>query len=304
MNAISAKDTRQARLMRMATYASVTVAFTLIGIKIFAYVLTGSVALLSSLIDSVLDAFASVINLLAVRHSLMPADREHRFGHGKAEPLAGLGQAAFISGSSVFLVFEAINHLIHPRPVEHGMTGIVVIFISLLLTIMLVIYQKYVVSRTKSIAIHADSIHYLSDIGLNLSVIIALVLSAYMDLPLADPIIAIGIAAYIIHSAWTILINAYNQLMDKELPDADREKIVDIALGHPCVSDLHELRTRTAGQDVFIQLHLEIDGSISLLNAHRIADEVERSLRAAYPNADILIHQDPAGLEEIPAEPD
>ena len=291
-------DNTKSLLMRRATWASVSVAAILIGIKSFAYIMTGSVAMLSSLIDSLLDALASVINLLAVRHSLIPADQEHRFGHGKAEALAGLGQAAFITGSSVFLVFEALNHLINPRPVEHGFIGIVVTAVSLILTIGLLMYQKYVVDRTGSIAIQADSIHYLSDIVLNLSVFAALVLSAYLGLPLADPVFALGIAAYIIHSAWTIVRNAFDQLMDRELPDADRQRILQIATGHREVRDLHELRTRMAGQDLFIQLHLVLDNGISLLNAHRIADEVEAKLRQAFPNADILIHQDPEGVEE------
>ncbi|OGT74373.1 MAG: divalent metal cation transporter FieF [Gammaproteobacteria bacterium RIFCSPLOWO2_02_FULL_56_15] len=291
-------DNTKSLLMRRATWASVSVAAILIGIKSFAYIMTGSVAMLSSLIDSLLDALASVINLLAVRHSLIPADQEHRFGHGKAEALAGLGQAAFITGSSVFLVFEALNHLINPRPVEHGFIGIVVTAVSLILTIGLLMYQKYVVDRTGSIAIQADSIHYLSDIVLNLSVFAALVLSAYLGLPLADPVFALGIAAYVIHSAWTIVRNAFDQLMDRELPDADRQRILQIATGHREVRDLHELRTRMAGQDLFIQLHLVLDNGISLLNAHRIADEVEAKLRQAFPNADILIHQDPEGVEE------
>lgn len=282
-----------ARLMRAATYASVGVAVTLIIIKIIAYIMTGSVALLSSLIDSILDSFASILNLIAVKHSLEPADREHRFGHGKAEPLAGLGQATFIIVSSLFLIFEALNHLIHPRNIENGMVGIAVIVISLGFTMALVTYQKYVVTKTRSLAIKADSIHYLSDIILNISVIVALVCSAYLDLPLADPIFALGIAAYIIYSAWTIVKNAFNQLMDRELPDEDREKIKQIALQHPEVKDLHELRTRESGQDVFIQLHLVMDGHLNLNTTHRIADEVEAEIRNAFPGADILIHQDP-----------
>ena len=184
------------RLMQLASYASVAVAITLILIKIFAYVMTGSVALLSSLLDSVLDAFASIINMIAIRHALSPADREHRFGHGKAEPLAGLGQAVFIMASSLFLIFEALNHLVQPRPVENGATGIVVIVISLVFTICLVTFQRYVIKKTGSVAITADSIHYLSDIFLNVSVILALVCSAYLDLPLADPLFALAIAAY------------------------------------------------------------------------------------------------------------
>ena len=288
----------KAQLMRRATYASVTVAFTLIIIKFIAYVLTGSVAVLSSLVDSVLDAFASVVNLFAVRHALTPADEEHRFGHGKAEPLAGLAQAAFIAGSSLFLVFEAIHRMINPLQIQHSIVGIVVIVISLVFTILLVMFQKHVVRQTQSIAIHADSIHYLSDVAMNLSVIAALILSAYFGWLIADPVFALGIAAYIVYSAWQIASNSLNQLMDRELPDVDRHRIMKIAMQHPAVKSLHELRTRTSGKDVFIQLHLEMDGAIALLNAHTIADEVELELREAFPNADIIIHEDPEGLEE------
>lgn len=284
--------------MRRATYASVTVAFTLIIIKFIAYILTGSIAVLSSLVDSVLDAFASVVNLFAVRHALTPADEEHRFGHGKAEPLAGLAQAAFITGSSLFLIFEAINRMVNPLQIQHSIVGIVVIVISLVFTILLVMFQKHVVRQTQSIAVHADSIHYLSDVVTNLSVIVALVLSTYFGWLIADPLFALCIAAYIVYSAWQIASNALNQLMDRELPEVDRERIKKIAMKHSEVKNLHELRTRASGKDVFIQLHLEMDGAIALLKAHTIADEVERELREAFPNADIIIHEDPAGLEE------
>jgi ferrous-iron efflux pump FieF len=279
--------------MRMATYASVFVACVLIVLKLVAYVMTGSVALLSSLIDSSLDAFASIINLFAVRHALEPADAEHRFGHGKAEALAGLAQATFIMASSLFLVFEALNHLYTPQPIEHGAVGIVVIVISLISTIALVSFQKYVVKRTNSLAIHADSIHYMSDIGLNIAVIAALVITIYFDMPLADPIFAIIIAAYIVWSAWSIVKNASDQLMDRELPDEDRDKIRTIGLKHPKVEDIHELRTRMAGRDIFIQFHLEMDGEITLNEAHIIADEVELDLLIEFPGADIMIHEDP-----------
>ena len=177
------------------------------------------------------------------------------------------------------------------------MVGIVVILISLCLTIGLVIYQRYVIKHTRSLAIQAESIHYISDITMNASVIVALVLSTYFNWPTADPIFALGIAGYIIYSVWAIIKNAFNQLMDRELPERDREKIISIAMGHPEVKNLHELRTRSSGKDVFIQMHLEMDGDISLITAHTIADEVEKELNAVFPNADIIIHQDPAGIE-------
>jgi ferrous-iron efflux pump FieF len=290
-------EDKKALLMRRATVASVAVAFTLIGIKFIAYILTGSVALLSSLIDSVLDSLASIVNFIAVRHSLSPADKEHRFGHGKAEPLAGLAQAAFIMGSSLFLIFEAINRFVNPHAILHGDMGIVVMLISLVATIVLVIYQRHVVKQTGSLAIQADSIHYFSDIALNLGVILALFLSTYWNWSLADPLIAMGIAIYIVFSAWRIVKQSLDQLMDRELSDEDRDQIKTIVNEHTGVVSLHELRTRASGKDIFIQTHLDMDARMSLIEAHRVSEEVEEKLQAAFPNADILIHQDPVEPE-------
>ncbi len=283
--------------MRRATYASVAVALCLIIFKILAFLVTGSVALLSSLVDSVLDCLASIINLLAVRQSLVPADDEHRFGHGKAEPLAGLGQAAFITGSSIFLVLESINRMVHPKVVEQGEIGLLVMLFSLAATIALVAYQSYVVRQTGSVAIRADSIHYFSDIALNIGVIIALLLTTYAGWGLADPIIALLIALYIVSSAWKIIKQSLDQLMDRELPLEQRQVIIDLLDSQTAIAGYHDLRTRTSGTDVFIQLHLDIDGSISLTEAHAIAGEVESSLRTRFPTADILIHQDPVDRE-------
>lgn len=290
-------DPRNARLLRGATVAAVIVACTLIVIKAAAYFVTGSVALLSSLVDSMLDSLASLVNFFAVRHSLVPADHEHRFGHGKAEPLAGLGQAAFITGSAVFLVVESVNRLVNPTPVSHGPVGIVVMVISLALTLLLVLYQRHVIRRTQSMAIRADSLHYAGDIVLNVSVIIALVLSSNMGMSAADPLFALGISTCILWSAAHIAIESMHQLMDRELPDADRARIIAICRRNCAVRNVHELRTRASGMDIFIQLHLEMDGNLTLLQAHRVADDVEGELRREFPNADVIIHEDPAGLE-------
>ena len=284
--------------MRWATYASVAVAFVLIIIKMIAYVFTGSVAILSSLIDSLLDLIASAINLFAVKHALVPADHEHRYGHGKAEAIAGLTQAAFIVGSSLFLIFEAINRFSHPQAVENGMVGIGVMVITITLTALLVKFQHYVVKKTGSIAINADSLHYVGDLLLNLSVIAALILSVYFDVQMADPIFALLIAAFILKSAWEIVKQSLSQLMDQELPDTLREEIKTIALQHPGVRNLHELRTRSSGRQYFIQLHLEMDGELKLKEAHQIANEVENEICKAFPNAEVIIHEDMEGLHE------
>lgn len=284
--------------MRQATYASVAVAGTLIVAKGAAWAITDSVAMLSALIDSLLDALASIINLFAVRHALQPADREHRFGHGKAESLAGLGQAAFIAGSAVFLIFEALQRLARPVAVEHGGVGIAVSVYAIIATLGLVLYQSYVVRRTKSVAIAADSLHYKSDLALNASVIAALVLSGTFGFAYADPVFAIGIAAFVLFSAWQIFKRSYDELMDREFPQEVRQKIREIATAPAEVIDMHDLRTRSSGRDSFIQLHLELPSDISLMEAHRIADDVELRLRDAFPEAEVIIHQDPAGVEE------
>ncbi len=286
------------RLRRSATYASVSVAVILIVVKFAAWLETGSVALLSSLVDSLLDALASLVTLIAVRHAMSPADREHRFGHGKAEPLAVLGQSAFITGSAMLLLAEAVRRLLWPLPVENPPAGIAVMIFSIALTIGLVLYQQHVVRRTGSIAITADELHYRSDLVLNLSVIAALVLGSVLDRPILDPLFGAAIGIWIIYSAVRLARLSLFQLMDHELPDDEREKIRTIAQSHPDVVAAHDLRTRVAGPTAFIQIHIEMDGGLSLIRAHEISDEVEAQLRSAYPNAQVIIHQDPEGIEE------
>lgn len=288
-----------ARLMRRATLAAVLVAVVLIAMKSVVYYFTGSVAMLGTLFDSLLDGSASLLNLFAVRASLTPADDEHRFGHGKAEALAGLGQSIFIFGSAGYIAFASIQRLMEPAPISHSTAGIVVTVIAILLTLALVSYQRHVVSQTRSLAIEADSIHYRGDLLMNLAVIAALILSGYFGWYWADPVFGLVIAALIAWSAAMIVMNATNQLMDRELSDDDRERIKTIALSHAEVVNIHDLRTRTSGLQMFIQFHLELDRNITLLDAHHISDEVEKDMIAAFPGADVLIHQDPAGMEKL-----
>ncbi|WP_374448028.1 cation diffusion facilitator family transporter [Stella sp.] len=286
-----------ARLLRRAGRASVAVAASLIAMKVAAYVATDSVALLSSLLDSLLDLAASVVNMLAIRHALVPADDEHRFGHGKAEPLAGLAQAAFIAGSAVLLFFEAGRRLVDPQPVSNTGVGVLVMVVSILASLALVVFQRHVIRRTGSVAVGADSLHYQSDLLLNGSVILSLLASRWLDLPWLDPLFGIGIGLFILWSAWQIIRLSVTQLMDRELPDEDRARIRTIARAHPDVIDVHDLRTRSAGPHAFVQLHVELDGGMPLRRAHAVADAVEAAIRAAFPHAEIIIHQDPAGME-------
>lgn len=291
-------DNPDARLLRLATRTAVGIAALLILAKLVAWIMTDSVAILSSLMDSVLDVGASLINMYAVAHALVPADQEHRFGHGKAEALAGLAQSAFISGSALFLVAEAGQRLFDPHPLLRNEVGIVVMVLSLVLTIGLVLFQRHVVRRTKSIAISADSLHYKGDILANLGVIAALVLAGRFGWIYADAVIALIVAAYILFGAWGIIRSSLDQLMDRELPEEQRARIQEIARSHEHVEDVHDLRTRSSGLQSFIQLHLELDSNLSLLRAHEIADEVEALICEAFPETEVMIHQDPAGLEE------
>jgi ferrous-iron efflux pump FieF len=288
---------KAARLLRLGTTASVAVALVLIAIKGIAWWLSDSVAVLSSLVDSLLDAGASLLTFFAVRASLQPADREHRFGHGKAEALASLGQSAFVAGSGFLLLFEASRRLAEPRAVSYEYAAIAVMLVSIVLTLALVLYQAHVVRQTGSLAISGDSLHYKGDLFTNASVIAALALHLVFGWKEVDALFAIAIVAYILWSAWQIGSAALDQLMDRELSDAERARILEIARAHSETRAVHDMRTRKAGLSTFIQLHLELDAHLSLVRAHRIADEVEAAILAEFPTAEVIIHQDPSGYE-------
>ncbi len=292
-------DPERARLlMRRATNLAVAAAALMIVGKLGAWLATDSVSILSSLADSVMDVLASLINLFAVRQALQPPDREHRFGHGKAEPLAGLGQALFISASAIFLIVEAVGRILEPEPIARAPVGIGVMVFATIVTTALVTYQRRVVRLTGSTAIRADALHYASDILMNIGVIAALALAMTVGWGLADPIIALVIAAVIIHAAVRVARSAIQQLMDREFPEQDRERIRQIVLEHPDVLNCHDLRTRRSGIDSFIQVHVEMDSSLTLLRAHEISDDVEARIRKVFPHAEVLIHADPEGIEE------
>lgn len=284
--------------MKRAAAASVSVATLLLATKLAAWLVTGSVAILSSLIDSLLDVAASAINLVAVRHALVPADAEHRFGHGKAEAIAGLMQATIVAASALFLVYQAVQRLIVPQNLQHTGIGIAVMLGAIVLTAALIFYQSRVVRRTGSLAIAADSVHFRSDLLTNLGVIAALVLSTMFDLPRADAIIALMIAAYVGLSAWKIWLRSIDNIMDRELPDDERGRIRDIVLAHPEAMGIHDLRTRSSGSNSFIQFHVEVATSCSLVEAHRISDEIEDAVSTAFPDAEVIIHADPYGIQE------
>jgi ferrous-iron efflux pump FieF len=286
--------------MRRAAKASVSVSLFLVAIKIFAYFASHSVAMLASLADSALDLFTAGLNLFAIHEALAPADKEHRFGHGKAEPLAGLAQGAFITASAMFLVIQAVQRLLNPQPIDHGLEALLVMLVSIAMAIGLILYERSVIKRTGSLAVSADQTHYIGDLVTNIGVVIAILLVTVLGWQSADPIIALLVAAVLVGSAWLVFRKCLDQLMDHELPDSDREKIIAIVRSHPQVKSLHDLKTRAAGLYTFIQCHIELDPDMPLAEAHAVSDEVEHALCAAFDKAEVIIHQDPAGLEEVP----
>ncbi len=292
----------QGKYMRRAAKASVSISLFLVAIKTFAYFASHSVAMLASLADSALDLFTAGLNLFAIHEALAPADKEHRFGHGKAEPLAGLAQGAFITASAMFLVLQAVQRLLNPQPIDHGLEALLVMLVSIAMAIGLILYERSVIKRTGSLAVSADQTHYLGDLVTNIGVVIAILLATVLGWQLADPIIALLVAAVLVGSAWLVFRKSLDQLMDHELPDVDREKIIGIVRAHPQVKSLHDLRTRAAGLYTFIQVHIELDPGMPLAEAHAVSDEVEHALCAAFDKAEVIIHQDPAGLEAVPEQ--
>ncbi|MBG0841565.1 MULTISPECIES: cation diffusion facilitator family transporter [Pseudomonadaceae] len=285
-------DPQHARLMRLATRAALTVALTLVLAKAIAWWLSGSVSLLAGLTDSLLDSAASLINLVAVHFALRPADEDHRYGHGKAEALAGLGQALFIGVSAVLIGLQGVERLQVPQPLEAEGIGIAVMLLSLALTVALLSFQRKVVRETGSTAIHADSLHYRSDILLNSSILLALLLTRF-GWQQMDAIFAIGIAFYIFWSAISIVRGAIGVLMDEELPSETTQHMYQLATSVPGVLGAHDLRTRISGTRWFVQLHLELPGEMSLSDAHAHCEAVEKAIQERYPRAEVLVHADP-----------
>jgi cation diffusion facilitator family transporter len=248
--------------------------------------------MLAGLTDSLLDGVTSLLNLLAVHYALRPADDDHRYGHGKAESLSGMAQALFIAGSAVLIAFQAFQRLQHPEPVGAPWLSIGVIVLSLALTAALLILQYRVIRETGSNAIRADSLHYRSDMMLNGSILVALVLAAF-GFHQVDAWFGLGIAAYILWSAIQIARESFSVLMDEELPPDVSQHMLELACSVPGVLGAHDLRTRISGSHWFVQLHLELPGELSLSVAHGISDQAADAIHNAYPRAEVLVHADP-----------
>lgn len=277
-----------------STWAMATV-FILIVIKGYAYWQSESAAVLATFTDSLTDAAISFMMFLAVTYSLRPADRSHRHGHGKMEGIAALFQAAFLSAAGLFLVFEGIRRFAAPQIITHHMTGMVVAGIAIILSIILVTVQGYCLKKAPSLAVTADRAHYTTDIFLNGSVILTLLISYYKGPTWVDPLCAILIAVYYFLTARKIAFEATDMLMDKELPEAVRTKIQEIIKRHPDILGFHDLRTRKSGMVIHITFDVEIDPDISLREAHDYVRALENDILSDYPYAEIIIHKDPFG---------
>ena len=283
--------------------ASITVAVILVALKSWASWKTGSTAMLGSLADSALDLIASIATLAGVWIASMPADEDHRFGHGKAEALAAIFQVMLIALSAFGIAVRAITQLVEGGQTSAAEEGIAVSVIAIALTFALLGWQRYVMNRTRSLAIQTDHLHYKSDLLLNLAVIAALMLDQYAGFGMADPLFGLAIAAWLAWGAFTAAREAVDDLMDREWPEEKRLAFVEAAAKHPELSNLHDLRTRTSGNRDFVQFHVDLPGSMTVEEAHDIIERVEEDLCGQFSHMELLIHIDPVGHVDEPGNP-
>jgi len=285
-------------LVRSASIASLLVASTLIVLKYYGWITTTSVSLLASLADSLIDFLASVFVFIAISYSLLPADAKHRFGYDKSEGLAAFIQSLLIGISGIYVCFEAIKRLLYPSQINQPSIAIWIILVSIVLTIALVMYQKYVVKKSKSIAIASDQYHYLTDTYINLSVLFSIAITGWTRFVFIDALVGLLISGVILYTSVTLLKKSFKILLDQEIQSDDRDRIREIALDHPKVLGFHDLRTRDTGRKYIIQFHLELDPNMSLLESHEITDEVTDNVLRVYPDSELIIHTDPLGIDE------
>jgi ferrous-iron efflux pump FieF len=281
--------------VRFAAFASTSVALLLVIIKLYAWLVTDSSAMLASTTDSMLDLFASLMNVIILRFALAPADEEHKFGHGKAESLAGLIQAAFVLGSASLLLFHGVDRIIKPHPIVQSEVGIWITVLAIIFTLALVIFQRVVINKTGSVVISADALHYQSDLLLNLGVLAAIILSQGYWLQ-ADGVFTMLVGLFLMFGAGKIVWVSVYHLMDHELSAQELLQIKEIILKHDQALGLHELRTRQAGPHRFIQFHLELDENLSLLEAHSIGESIEEEITQALAPCEVFIHHDPTSV--------
>ena len=286
-------------LVRSASIASLLVASTLIVLKYYGWVTTTSVSLLGSLADSLIDFLASIFVFIAISYSLLPADAKHRFGYGKSEGLAAFIQSLLIGISGIYVCFEAIKRLLNPSQINQPSIAIWIILVSIALTLALVMYQKYVIKKSKSIAIESDQYHYLTDTYVNISVLFSIVITGWTRFVFIDALVGLLISGVVLYTSVTLLKKSFKILLDQEIQSDARDRIREIALDHPKVLGFHDLRTRDTGRIYIIQFHLELDPDMSLLESHEITDEVTDSVLKLYPDSELIIHTDPLGIDEV-----
>ena len=285
--------TQKNKLMMGVGIASVATATALILMKAFAFFMTGSVAILASLFDSVQDLMTSTINFFTIRHYLQPADTKHRFGHGKAQGIGSFLQGLILLGSAGWLVFESILHLGRHEVPDHSLLGISVILLSLILTALLIRFQVFVIRQTDSLSIKADNAHYNGDLMMNMGVLISLVFSYTCSVGWLDCVFGIMVSVYLLKSALYVLRTSVAMLMDEEMPGHVQNKIKTQLKVLKEIKKIHDLRTRQSGTQVFIQMTLILDGQMPLAKAHLIADKAENLIHELYPDSEIMIHLEP-----------
>ncbi len=279
--------------MKTASLASMAVAFVLIILKLITFLITGSMAILSSLFDSIQDSMTSTVNLIAIRHATEPADNHHRFGHGKAQALGGVSQAFIIGVAALFLLKESIHRLFEPQEITDIGLGIGITVFALILTVFLTRFQKYVIKVTGSLSIKADMAHYTGDILMNIGVIVSMLVSCYLGWTSVDALFGIGVAVYLLIVVYQIIVESFRMLMDTEMPPAFRKKIKDLTLSFDAVKEMHDLKTRQSGECIFIQFCIHLDKDLTLEKAHDISDEIEEKIISAVPEAQVIIHIEP-----------
>ena len=295
MTAFRETHALRSKLTTRAALASVTAALVLVGLKTWAAMATGSMAMLGSLADTGLDLIASLVTLAGVRIAALPADSDHRFGHGKAEALVALVQIVLITLSALAIGYRSGQRLVAGAETGSAELGIGVSLAAMAVTFALITYQRHVVARTGSVAIATDRVHYQSDLLLNGSVIAALVLDQYAGLTGADALFGLLIAAWLLWGAWRSSSRSIDQLMDREWPEAQRAEFLAAAADYPELAGLHDLRTRTSGSHNFVQFHVWVPGDWTVRDAHDRMDAVEEALQKRFPGTEILIHLDPEG---------
>lgn len=293
-----AANKEEEKLKRHAAAGGIALAVILIIAKIFAFYMTHSVSLLSSMLDSGFDILASVLTLISITQAASPADHDHRFGHGKIEALGALAQAMFLTGSGIFLIVESVRRVIHPQMIEDPAVGLGVMIFSMLLTYMLVLYQKKIIARTKSVALAANYLNYYGDLMMNAAVIAALGLTYLTQWSYFDPLFALIIAGRLLWGTYKVAVDSFDILLDKELPDDDRAIILELAAFHEAVQGVHDLRTRSTGERLMISFHIELDPEMTITAVHDVMDEIEEALFEAFPKAEVFIHPEPAGLDD------